>query len=308
MKVERLEHLGEGNIESSNALLPPVKVKKQGNQKLKYDFVWNNYKSEDLERLERFLKGLTKRFVFQEEIGKNGTPHLQGAIWLKKRARMSELVKNEELKHCSFRELKSTWLHLSTYCQKTINEKEGGRLPKGKVFRHNVKKIRKPIKVLEYDALFDWEKEIISLIDEEPDDRSINWYWEPIGGVGKSIFCKYLAAKHNAIVLGGKAADMKYGIVKYIEKHGDYPETIVIDVPRTSQNFLSYGGIEQIKNGMFFSTKYESDMVLGNCPHLIVFANFEPDLDKMSKDRWKIKYIGKKKLQGLSSSDDDLEY
>lgn len=304
-RMERLEHMGEGNIGGINAPLPPSQAlnntKKRGNQKLKYDFVWNNYNPKGLERLERFLLVFAKKAVFQEENA--GTPHIQGAIWLKKRARMSELVKYEELKHCSFREC-IHWKSLVKYCQK-----EESRIPNGRVFRHNVKKPRKPIKVIKDDALYDWEKDIVSLINQEPDDRSINWYWEDIGEVGKSTFCKYLCVKHNAILLSGKAADMKYGIVKYIEKHGDYPELIILDIPRTSENYLSYTGIEEIKNGLFFSGKYESDMVMGNCPHVIVFANFEPEISSMSKDRWKIKWIGKeKRIQGLSLDDDSLDW
>lgn len=294
--MERLERLGKGNIESKNAPLSPQKVKKRGNQKIKYDFVWNNYNPDELERLERFLVGFCKQAVYQEENA--GTPHLQGAVWLKKRARMSELVKHEELKHCSFREC-IHWPSLVKYCQKIESRKPGGRL-----FRHNVKKLRKPIEILSEDQLNIWEKDIISLIRGKADDRSIHWYWEPIGKVGKSVFCKYLAVKHNVMVLSGKAADMKYGIIKYVEKHGDYPEVIVFDIPRTARGFLSYGGIEQIKNGLFFSTKYESDMVIGNCPHIICFANWEPDIEAMSNDRWIIKWIGKGEKQPDSVGSD----
>lgn len=291
IRIEPIERLGLGNIGSSGSTSPSKLAakdgktsKKQRNQCIKYDFVWNNYNPNDLERLERFLKGFTRKAIYQEE--DNGTPHLQGAIFLKKKARMTELVKFEELKHCSFRKC-IHWNSLVKYCQK-----EESRIPGGRIFRHNVKKLRRPIKILKDDTLFEWQNEILAMLNREPDDRSINWYWEDIGGVGKSTFCKYLAVKLNAIVLSGKASDMKYGIVEYIKKHGDYPEIIILDVPRTVKNFLSYNGIEQIKNGLFFSTKYESDMVIGNCPHVLVFANFKPDISAMSIDRWQIKWIG----------------
>jgi len=98
--------------------------------------------------------------------------------------------------------------------------------------------------------------------------------------------------KHHALVLSGKSKDMKHGIVKYAEEKGDYPELIVLDVPRTSERFLSYGGIEQVKNGLFFSGKYESSQHYFNNPHLFVFANFKPNLSNMSRDRWRIRYLG----------------
>jgi hypothetical protein len=50
--------------------------------------------------------------------------------------------------------------------------------------------------------------------------------------------------------------------------------------------------MENVKDGLFFSTKYESGMVRYNPPHVIVFANVPPDVTKMSADRWVIKEIG----------------
>lgn len=83
---------------------------------------------------------------------------------------------------------------------------------------------------------------------------------------------------------------MKYGIIKYIEKHnGIAPKIILIDLPRTfNKDYLSYSGIEEIKNGMFFNTKFESDMVIFNRPHIFVFSNGHPDVSNLSLDRWKI--------------------
>ena len=81
---------------------------------------------------------------------------------------------------------------------------------------------------------------------------------------------------------------MKYLIIKYKEKYGAYPSLIVFDVPRTQENFLSYQGIEEIKNGCFCNTKYECEMVLMDFPHVIVMANFEPNRRLMSEDRWNI--------------------
>ena len=41
----------------------------------------------------------------------------------------------------------------------------------------------------------------------------------------------------------------------------------------------------------FFSGKYESGMVRYNKPHVIIFANCRPDIEKLSKDRWKVKCL-----------------
>ena len=122
----------------------------------------------------------------------------------------------------------------------------------------------------------------------EPNDRSIIWYVDKIGGRGKSVFTKYLVYTRNALLLSGKGADMKYCLKNYIDKTGE-PNVIVIDVPRSSLNYISYTGIEEIKNGCFCSNKYESSMVLMNCPHIYVFANELPDYTQMSEDRWDVR-------------------
>ena len=85
---------------------------------------------------------------------------------------------------------------------------------------------------------------------------------------------------------------MKYGVMKYKETTGEYPRNIIIDIPRKLEKFVSYQGLEEVKNACFFSGKYESGMVVGNNPNLIVFANFAPDYAAMSADRWVVKNLG----------------
>lgn len=138
-----------------------------------------------------------------------------------------------------------------------------------------------------------WQTKVVDMITEAPDCRKITWIYEREGNRGKSSLTKYLCMKHNALLLSGKAGDMKYGIASYIEKNdGITPEIIIIDVPRSSVEdgkfFISYSAIEEIKNGCFFNTKYESGMVIMNCPHILVFANEAPEAWKMSQDRWDI--------------------
>jgi hypothetical protein len=54
---------------------------------------------------------------------------------------------------------------------------------------------------------------------------------------------------------------------------------------------VNYGAIEQIKNGLLFSGKYEGGQCVFNQPHVIVFANAEPKEEQMSMDRWDIREI-----------------
>lgn len=71
---------------------------------------------------------------------------------------------------------------------------------------------------------------------------------------------------------------------------------MLFGIPRTcTAEYVSYSALEELKDGIFFSGKYESSMVMTNNLHIFVFANFEPDRSKLSKDRWEIHYVGQKK-------------
>lgn len=140
------------------------------------------------------------------------------------------------------------------------------------------------IKVLKFEQLVHWQKLVVKIIETEPDERKIYWFWEPDGNSGKSTFCKYLAVVHGATILTGKATDMKHSL----SLMPNYPKIVVIDLPRSLAGYISYPGIEEIKNGCFFSGKYETKQVIGNPPHVLIFANNKPDEDQLSSDRWKI--------------------
>ena len=262
--------------EKSNGNTSRLFEKKQISPAKWWSFTLNNYNSSNIDDLLNTLN--EHKYVFQEETGEQGTPHLQGCVEFKEKLRPLSLNLPKEMHWTKTRNGKAS----IKYCCKEETRS-------GEIFT-NIK-LSKPIKVLKEDNLYDWQKEVIEMIKEEPDDRKCYWYWENKGNRGKSALIKLLCYKYGAIVLSNKASDMKYGIVKYIEKHGAYPEIILIDIPRTSLDYLSYTGLEEVKNGCFFSSKYECEMVIGNSPHLIIFANEGPNITKMSEDRWVIKEI-----------------
>ena len=89
---------------------------------------------------------------------------------------------------------------------------------------------------------------------------------------------------NGALITSGSAADMKFMICRYKKEHGRYPQTIVFDIPRSKEKYLSYTGIEEISNGVFASTKYECEPVVMPYPRIFVFANFCPNLDQLQND------------------------
>ena len=252
--------------------------------KSKCQFTLNNYTEKMIEKLlSKLDQKVVWRYTFQEEIAPStGTPHLQGAIEMSKgkRKRMHE------------------WIGIDGFWTGPMDNPAGAhayccdpkkRKPGGKVwtnFRHN-----KPLKCLALEELYEWQRKVVDMVDpsKEIDDRKVCWFWSVKGAVGKSQMMRYLVIKHDAIVCSGKASDMKNMIVNYIDKSGGlWPEIVVMDIPRKMESFISYTGMEEIKGGIFANSKYETGMVKMNPPHMIVFANFPPETEAMSLDRWDI--------------------
>lgn len=142
-------------------------------------------------------------------------------------------------------------------------------------------------------ALRPWQQALLDVVSETACPRKIHWLWETTGNVGKSWMATYLGAVHGATILTtGKKVDLAY---IYAQK----PTTIVLfDLSRTNEtaseserkHYLDgiYSLAEDLKNGRVVSTKYESKTVFFDPPHVVFFANFEPDYTKWSADRYNV--------------------
>lgn len=140
---------------------------------------------------------------------------------------------------------------------------------------------------------YPWQAEMYAAYLQEPDDTGVYWIWDKKGGCGKTAFIRSLVGLHqgDVLIVGGKAADMTYAVCQYVQKNGHGPRAVVLNLTRSRQNFMSYEGIEQIKDGVFFSPKYESCMAFYNHPHIICLANWPPDVSMLSNHRWMIHEI-----------------
>lgn len=217
--------------------------------------------------------------IIGKEIADSGTPHLQGYIELTKKSRPLGLFK---LKRIHWEKAKGTKEENIIYCSK--EDKNAWCLGC---------KLKKPLKLITENMLYEWQKDILEIIKEEPDNRYIYWYWSEKGGVGKTQFCKYLSAKYGGMCLHGKGADVRNGIVTMAGPKGlNTPELVLYPIPRShNSDYVSYESLENIKDMYFYSGKYEGGMINGNPPHLFVFANEPPNEWKMSPDRWVIRNI-----------------
>lgn len=213
----------------------------------------------------------------QEEVGNlEGTPHLQFKIALKKKGRPMEHFETTKIHW----EKSGVWKGFE-YCLKADTH-TGKRWYRGCV----------PPLELHVDEPYGWQKEVLEILERPIDNRKVFWFWSEKGNIGKSALVRFLVIKHKAFLVGNKAADMKSALATVAkEKKIEMPTLIMMDVPRTCSDYVSYQGIEEIKNGIFFSPKFESGMVCMNSPHFIVFANVEPKYEQLSADRWVVKHI-----------------
>lgn len=138
--------------------------------------------------------------------------------------------------------------------------------------------------------MFEWQKVLWNTLSGKPDDRKIIWFWDSEGGKGKTTMAKEICLEYpnEAVYVCGRGSDMKFAIANMI-KDGKGVKIVIIDVSRSGD--LDYVGLEEIKNGIFFSTKYEAGMVIYETPHVVVFSNFPPETQKLSDDRWDIRKL-----------------
>lgn len=128
----------------------------------------------------------------------------------------------------------------------------------------------------------------------EADERKISWWVDYEGALGKTTLAKSLMIRHPkrvAYITGGKSGDITFTIAGFVADKSNDLRLVLFDFPRCLEGHVSYHAIEQIKNGMVFSPKYESRTVVFCQPHIVVMANWEPDRDKMSADRWDVHHL-----------------
>jgi len=217
-------------------------------------------------------------YAFQHEVGESGTPHLQAYIKFHKKTRPIGLFS----KRFHWEKVKNIMATIE-YCSSTGEHREK---PHGKQWT-NIPWVAEHQKTDNlWVPLRPWQSHVLARIYAENDDRKIWVVVDSIGNKGKSWFARHICEHENAIILSGKSADMKYGVSKKVHL-GMPPDWIIFDVPRTNVDYLCYSGIEEIKNGCFFSPKFDGDMCLMKSPICLLLMNEMPDLSSMSADRWK---------------------
>lgn len=242
-------------------------------------FTLNNYSEEEYSQILTVFNGM--KYIIGKEVGEGGTPHLQGYVEFGRQLTFKTLKAYNERWHLE--KPKGSRKANIAYCSK-----EGDFVTTFPV----------PIRdqIISAYAMVTWKSWQQKLLDElqlTPCPRKILWYWETKGNVGKSFLCKFLWAKFNAIICSGKTADVFNQVKAWMdENEGQAPSLIVCDIPRSNYDYLNYGCLEKLKDGLIYSGKFEGGVCAFPQPaHIVCFANDTPFQEQMSADRWDIRQI-----------------
>ena len=248
------------------------------------------------EDIMRWMKKWCKKWCFQLEKGKEtGYIHYQCRFTLIKKTVMNTLLG-------MFHQDGIGGVHLS-------QTSDGGKVDSKYVCKldtridgpwdHNMDSdISKFIPIHVRNAVLKpWQEMLLYLLSVY-DERIINVIYDPQGKKGKSWFCAYMESKGLAFVLPFinsylQCMQFAYGELPKYEYDKDKFFTFLIDLPRmvgyTKLKIHDiWGAIENIKNGKTFDPRYENKKQTINYPTIAVFVNDLPDLNCLSKDRWKI--------------------
>lgn len=245
----------------------------------KWCFTLNNYTEKEVENILLFFtQKKNTLYIIGKEIGEQKTPHLQGYVEFKNQITFSRFKKVCDRLHLE--KARGTREQNKKYCSKQS------------ILKTNLPLTRTERLLQSYDTVTwkNWQQTILDIIETEPNDRTINWVYDPNGNSGKSFLCKYLVMKYNAIIADGKKDNIFNQIKIWLDNHEDHedPKLIILDVPRYNIEYINMGTVEQIKNGLIYSGKYEGGICIFKSPHIFIFTNSLPDYTTLSKDRWNI--------------------
>lgn len=245
-------------------------------------FTLNNYTEDELSQLSQYFDGLGAKYIMGLEVGKEGTPHVQGYVEFKNQVSFSSLRKVNNRWHLE--KAKGKKDQNVKYCSKESVFKSTFPLPR-----------RQQLLARDYGQTTwrAWQQAVLSIVETEPNSRDVTWYWEGTGNAGKSFLARYLVLKYNAVVATGKTCDIMNQMKMWLDENPEElgPKVVLIDVPRCSGNTVNYHAIENLKNGFMYSGKYEGGICVFAPPHVIVFANNAPVEWNLSADRWKVTEI-----------------
>lgn len=263
-------------------------------------FTLNNWTEEEYKDLLHITQQFAQKYIIgKEHAPTTGTPHLQGYIYWKE-GKSRDAMKKLFGKRYYLEFARGSPKQNETYCGKDeeyikvgFDEKVDNsydtewRL----IIAARLERLNK-----EYENVVwkPWQRDVLDILETKADMRTIHWVFDPIGNSGKSYLTKYIYLTRKIIIADGKKDNVFNQVCTMVigDKKKkilpEEPEVVLLDIPRSSEGYINYGVLEQLKNGLIYSGKYEGGICAFGALHVIVFANFLPDRSQFSDDRWNI--------------------
>ncbi len=251
-----------------------------------FDFTTSAKEYNDTKLIKSWCKKIAKKYTVQGEIGDTGYKHWQGRISLIKRRRLPELIglckkmnifqkthfsiTSEACKGDTFYVVKE-----DTYCP------EMGR------FCDQDIDIYIPRQFREIEKLYPWQQKIFDEYNVW-DTRTINIVIDYEGCKGKSTLAGYMK-----VYCRGFSMPAVNDVQDIMRIAYDMPSQrcYLIDFPRAMNKdklFQFYSGIECLKNGKVYDDRYHYKQRWIDSPNIWIFTNKKPEVNLLSKDRWKL--------------------
>lgn len=147
-----------------------------------------------------------------------------------------------------------------------------------------------------------WQMDVLEILSKTcTNDRLILWFVDITGNGGKSKFTEHLEMFYNIMFLQDlKLSTVACRIRAAYEKGGNEINTIIIDLPRGyKMEKEHYNTLEYLKSGKITSEKYDSAKInftgsYNKPPHVLVFSNEVPDVDRLTPDKLGIHALDRK--------------
>lgn len=185
-------------------------------------------------------------------------------------------------------EVTDIWKHDSV--QGALEEMKSLKDALATIAVYNLKPLEKPEAEICEDDFYPWQKDMWEYIQRVPTGRKVCWIYEGRGNTGKTRFGKWCCLTHpeKCVMLNnvGRISDFAQNMQNFWNT-GWRGNTVFLNLSRSySDRNNIYEACEIIADGYITCTKYTGGVIWLPPMHIIIFSNFEPQVQNLSRDRW----------------------
>lgn len=251
------------NIEGGNTVRPRIRM---------YQITLNTPTTQDIVFLKNYIKNYAKNAIWQIECGEKGErEHYHAHIELRNAKTFNtiksafpkahiEAVKDriEDIKYCCKKKTRIDGPFITGKIKMPEEEEEEEQL-------------------LPDEKMYPWQRALTYLLETEQNTDYIHYIYDNRTHTGKTELGKelYERGKGKTIYVTGCSNNIKCFICALKEEKNIMVDTIIFNIPRSES--VDYVALEEIKDGIFFSGKYEPKIWYSRKrPNVVVFSNNKP--------------------------------